>query len=75
MRIKDEKGKIILPNEFLDIAKRSKIYPKLSKKLIQKSVDTFLISPCEFSVNLSFLDINNKETRKFILNLSSSRLI
>jgi len=69
MRIKDESGKILSPYEFLDIAKSSKAYPKLSCSLIEKSVDTFTISPCEFSVNLSFLDITNKTTTKFILNL------
>jgi len=69
MRIKDENGKILSPYEFLDIAKRSKAYPKLSCSLIQKSVDAFKISPCEFSVNLSFLDITNKTTTKFLLNL------
>ena len=69
MRIKDEEGKILLPHEFLNIAKRSKIYPRLSCSLIEKSIDTFLIAPCEFSVNLSFLDITNKATNKFILEL------
>ena len=69
MRIKDDNGKILSPYEFLDIAKRSKAYPKLSCSLIQKSVDTFTVSPCEFSVNLSFLDITNKTTTKFLLNL------
>ncbi len=69
MRIKDENGKILSPHEFLDIAKSSKAYPKLSCSLIEKSVDTFNISPCEFSVNLSFLDITNKATTKFILEL------
>jgi len=69
MRIKDENGKILSPYEFLDIAKSSKAYPKLSCSLIEKSVNTFAISPCEFSVNLSFLDITNKKTTKFILDL------
>lgn len=69
MRIKDENGKVLTPYEFLSIAKTSKIYPKLSCKLIQKSVETFQMSPCEFSVNLSFLDITNKTTNKFILDL------
>ncbi|WP_156928208.1 sensor domain-containing phosphodiesterase [Sulfurospirillum arcachonense] len=68
MRVQDEKGNILIPYEFLDIAKRSKIYPKLSCSLIKKSIDTFSICPCEFSVNLSYLDITNKATRKFILN-------
>ena len=69
MRIKDEKGNILSPYEFLDIAKRSKAYPKLSSSLIKKSIEAFSVSPCEFSVNLSFLDITNKTTTKFLLNL------
>ncbi len=69
MRIKNDEGRILSPCEFLDIAKRSKAYPKLSCSLIGKSIDVFSISPCEFSVNLSFLDITNKTTTKFILNL------
>lgn len=69
MRIKDEKGKILSPYEFLDIAKRSKHYPKLSRSLIKKSIDTFTTSPCEFSVNISFLDISNKKTTEFILDI------
>jgi len=69
MRIKNSKGEIIPPNDFLPIAKQSKIYPKLSRMLIQKSVDTFQSSSSEFSVNLSYLDISNKNTTKFILDL------
>lgn len=69
MRIKNEEGKILSPFEFLDIAKKSKIYPKLSCSIIEKSINIFLISPCEFSVNLSFLDITNKATNKFILDI------
>jgi diguanylate cyclase (GGDEF)-like protein len=69
MRIKDENEKVLSPYEFLDIAKRSKVYPKLSCSLIEKSVEAFSVSPCEFSVNLSFLDITNKTTTKFILDL------
>jgi len=72
MRVVNQDGKVLSPNEFLNIAKQSKIYPKLSKQLIKKSVDYFLISPCEFSINLSYLDIVNKNTKKFILELLES---
>lgn len=69
MRIKNENGDILSPFEFLDIAKQSKIYPQLSCTLIKKCVDNFKNAACEFSVNLSFLDITNKSTTKFILDL------
>ena len=69
MRIKNEDNETLSPHDFLAIAKRSKFYPQLSCSLIEKSIDNFLLSPCEFSVNLSFLDITNKSTNKFILQL------
>ncbi len=69
MRVKDYEGNLLSPYQFLDIAKSSKAYPKLSRSLIEKSVETFSLSPCEFSVNLSFLDITNQMTKKFILDL------
>jgi diguanylate cyclase (GGDEF)-like protein/PAS domain S-box-containing protein len=69
MRIKDELGNILSPHEFLNIAKSSKAYPKLSRLLIQKSIAKFKISPFEFSVNISSLDITNITTTKFILDI------
>jgi diguanylate cyclase (GGDEF)-like protein len=69
MRIKDASGNILAPCEFLDLAKHSKIYPKLSRILIDKCINTFLPLSHEFSVNVSFLDITNPHTTKFILDL------
>ena len=67
MRIKKDGG-VYLPSEFLDIAKYSKLYPTLSKTLIEKAFETFQFSSSEFSVNLSFLDIVNQETMDFIFD-------
>lgn len=69
MRIRDKQNRILTPYEFLQSAKNSKMYPQLSQTLIKKSVDMFLPLNHEFSVNVSFLDISNKETTKFILDL------
>lgn len=68
MRIQNSDGSIMLPHEFLHIAKNSKIYHKLSRSLIKKTFDTFKNSSIEFSVNLSFLDITDKRTTEFILD-------
>jgi diguanylate cyclase (GGDEF)-like protein len=67
MRIQKEDGTIMLPHEFLHVAKNSKIYHKLSQSLIKKSFDVFKNSSIEFSINLSFLDITDKKTTDFIL--------
>jgi len=67
MRIKKEDGTYYLPAEFLDVAKHSKIYSKLSMALIQKAFETFQISSNSFSINLSYLDMTNLVTTTFII--------
>jgi len=67
IRIKDENDVIILPGEFLSVAKKIKIYPKLTlimlNKVFQKMTENPLIN-C--SVNLSYEDIINNEISKYI---------
>lgn len=57
IRMIDENGATISPYQFLDIAKSSKIYPKLTKIMIEKSFEAFSELDFEFSINLSALDI------------------
>lgn len=68
MRIKQDE-RILLPYEFLDIAKHSKLYSALSRSIIRKAFETFKLTSNEFSVNLSFLDISDKATNKFIFDI------
>lgn len=67
MRIEKEEGEYYSPHDFLDVAKHSKIYSKLSMSLIQKAFETFQISSNSFSINLSYLDMTNIVTTTFIL--------
>lgn len=67
MRIKKEKEGYYVPSEFLEVAKHSKIYSKLSMSLIQKAFETFQISSNGFSINLSYLDMTNLVTTTFII--------
>ena len=69
MRIKKEDENILMPFEFLDIAKHSRLYPQLSRSIIKKAFSAFERSSIEFSVNLSFQDISNKTTNKFIFDI------
>lgn len=66
MRIQEHEG-YYAPSEFLDVAKHSKIYSKLSMSLIQKAFETFQISSSSFSINLSYLDMTNLVTTTFIM--------
>ena len=67
MRIQKENGEYFMPSEFLEVAKHSKIYLKLSMALIQKTFETFQISSSGFSINLSYLDMTNSTVTTFIL--------
>jgi EAL domain-containing protein (putative c-di-GMP-specific phosphodiesterase class I)/GGDEF domain-containing protein len=57
MRLEDSEGGILYPNAFLDIAKDSKKYQKLTKIMIKQSFEYFKDKDCEFSINLSAEDI------------------
>ena len=66
VRIKDVDGSIISPYLFLDIARKIKLYPKLTRIVIHKAFEHFKDKDCDFSINLTLDDILNKSTLKFI---------
>jgi diguanylate cyclase (GGDEF)-like protein len=55
-RIADSEGKIILPKNFLEIAKKSRLYPKITRAMLKKTFETFRNIDTEFSLNLSIED-------------------
>ena len=59
-------NKIISPYLFLDIAKEAKLYPELTKIMVEKTFKIFDTSEAEFALNLSVDDITNSETVEFI---------
>ena len=61
MRIRSG-AEIITPGSFLEIAKASKLYPELSRRLIVKSFDLFSKNSHDFSLNLSIDDILSADT-------------
>jgi PAS domain S-box-containing protein/diguanylate cyclase (GGDEF)-like protein len=67
VRMIDENGKAISPFRFLDIAKQAKLYPTITRTVIDKTLDTFIKYPNYIcSINLSTDDIMNIETRAYI---------
>lgn len=66
IRLRDKDGSIISPYFFLDIAKKIKLYPYITKKVIDESFKTFESNEYEFSINLSVNDILNEETIEYI---------
>ncbi|MGM0534257.1 MAG: bifunctional diguanylate cyclase/phosphodiesterase [Campylobacterota bacterium] len=66
MRMIDEEGKPISPFFFLDIAKKSGDYGKLTRIMIEKTCKIFAGRSEEFSINLSYEDMVDEEMCAFI---------
>ncbi|MEH6358479.1 MAG: EAL domain-containing protein [Pseudomonadales bacterium] len=75
MRLIDEEGNAISPYQFLEIAKRARLYSALSKIIIQKSFDFFADRDQQFSINLSIIDIQNQEIIQLLKQRLSNPLI
>mgnify|MGYP000636186716 FL=1 len=70
VRLIDEDGKVIAPFFFLDISKKSNQYAKLTKIVLEKSFQEFENLPFEFSVNISYEDIESPDFLDFIKDLT-----
>ena len=68
MRMIDDKGKVISPYFFLEIAKKSRIYRQLTKIMVEKSFETFKDKNIKFSINLSIEDIVDSDICRFIFH-------
>lgn len=66
MRLIDTDGTVLSPLEFLEYAKKSKLYDKLTRIMITKTFAVFEELEYVFSLNLTLHDIMTKATRKFI---------
>ncbi len=63
MRLMDKDGKIYSPAQFLDIAKKYKIYNRLSQIMIKRALLEFRDRPEQLSINISAYDISNEHFR------------
>jgi PAS domain S-box-containing protein/diguanylate cyclase (GGDEF)-like protein len=62
VRMIDRDGNIVPPLEFLSIAKKTKIYPKITREVIHQACSLFATRSEEFSINLSDSDIRDTHT-------------
>lgn len=67
IRMIDKNGDYISPIHFLDLAKKNKLYTKLTKIVIKKSFEKFKNKDAKVSINLSVEDILNKDVYAYIL--------
>lgn len=66
VRLRQENGEILSPFHFLEISKKIKLYPQITKIMVEKSFSYFAKNGLNFSINLAFSDILNENTKEFI---------
>lgn len=67
MRYLDADGSVVSPFKFLDIAKKTKVYPTLTKSIVHQAVQ-YLSNTKDlvFSINLTLEDLLHKEVMEYI---------
>ena len=68
VRLIEEDGKVVSPFFFLEIAKRTKHYISLTKRVIDHAFETFKNRDDEFSINLTIRDILEREVQIHIFH-------
>jgi len=67
VRMLDYEGNPVPTFTFLEIAQKSKLYPQITKIVIEKALKTFEnLNHIEFSINLTIEDILSEDTTRFI---------
>ncbi|MCG7873146.1 MAG: EAL domain-containing protein [Candidatus Thiodiazotropha lotti] len=67
VRIVNEDGKLLMPGDFLPIAREGRLNADLTRIMIDKSFSVFADSDLEFSVNLAIEDILDPEVTEFLI--------
>lgn len=69
VRLIDENYNVISPYNFLQVTKESNYYNKITHRVLSNSFKIIDKINTDVSINLSMLDIEKEETRKFIFSL------
>lgn len=68
VRLIRKDGTVASPSQFLSIAKKAKLYPRLTRRIVEQSLGILQRTSHEISINLSVEDILNKDTIAFLLH-------
>ena len=69
VRLIDENNKVVSPFYFLNVSKKSGYYSKITHRVLENSFKIASQINTNISINLSILDIEKENTRKFIYSL------
>lgn len=67
VRMVDEDGEIISPFKFLNIAYKTRLSKKLTKRVIDKSFKYFQDKEYDFSINLAASDIVDEDIKEYLI--------
>lgn len=67
IRMIDTDGSVVSPQHFLPAAKQSRLYPLISRFVIEEVFAILESTPHQFSINLSVDDISNIQTHEFLI--------
>ena len=66
VRLIDTDEKVLSPYAFLEISQKIKLYPQITKVMIEQVFSMFELNGENFSINIAFSDITNVKTRTYI---------
>ena len=69
VRLIDGEGQIVGPNSFLAIAKKTRLYTRMTKTILKKATEYVRESPADVSINLSVEDIFEISVVDYIKNI------
>lgn len=72
VRLQGKDGTIYSPIHFMEVAKLSRLYLRLTRVILKKSFRYFRDKPYSFSVNITIDDIMDIATRNYIIDLLKS---
>lgn len=66
VRLMNEQGQAVSPGQFLDVAKKLRLYSEITRIMVDKSFIQFRNEDFDFSLNLSYEDLSDPATISFI---------
>ncbi|MFY9069535.1 REC domain-containing phosphodiesterase [Aliarcobacter butzleri] len=75
IRYIDENGNEVGPYNFLDIAKKTKQYPNIIKVILKDALKLIKEKNKKVSINISYADISNKNTTKYIYDFLTEQSV
>lgn len=72
MRVFDKDGQMLAPAQFMDIAKKYRLYLELNQRMFELVLDDFSTIDCEVNINVSAHDIASTNFRRVMCERLSS---